>query len=117
MTMQESFVAMQESFVTCFKKYADFNGRATRSEYWWFMLGAVIIYIITSLLSSVLYGLAVLVLLLPSLSACVRRLHDIGKSGWWCLLSLVPIVGLFLLYWLAQPTQQGANQFGEAPAL
>jgi len=110
-------VTFQESFVTCLQKYVDFSGRASRSEYWWFILGVVLIYVIALTISHTLYLLAILGLMLPNLAASVRRMHDIGKSGWWVLLSIIPIVGLIVIYWFVQPSMQGSNEYGEAPAL
>ena len=107
---------IQEAFVTCIKKYATFSGRATRSEYWWFILCEVLIVIGASAISERLGGLAGLVLLLPVLAAGARRLHDTGRSGWWLLVNLIPLIGfLLMIYWTVQPSQPGANEFG-APA-
>ena len=70
-----------------------------------------------SLLSETLTGLAALVLVLPAVAVGARRLHDIGRSGWWLLVGLVPLIGgLFLLYWTVLPSQPGANAFGEPAA-
>lgn len=100
---------------TCFAKFADFSGRATRPEYWWFVLAYVIVAIVASLIHRYVYVLAVLVFLVPLISAGVRRLHDIGKTGWLILLGLIPLVGLVLLYFMVQPTQPQANEYGEPP--
>lgn len=110
---------------TCFSKYATFKGRATRSEYWFF-------YLFNAIMSSILMGLALMleqeevgfiffgltvvylvVTFLPSLSVTVRRLHDIGKSGWWYFMVLVPYIGaLILLYYLCKKGTKGKNVFG-----
>jgi uncharacterized membrane protein YhaH (DUF805 family) len=104
---------MQEAFVTCVKKYAVFSGRATRSEYWWFTLCQVLIVIGMSIVSENLGGLAMLVLLMPALSVSARRLHDLGRSGWWLLIGFIPLVGnLVLLFWAVQPSQAGENPYG-----
>lgn len=110
-------------FVTAVKtclaqKYADFNGRATRSEFWWFVLFSVVVQIIARMLLGIsLGGLVALALLVPSLAVGSRRLHDIGKSGWLQLLALIPVIGwLVLLYWEVQPSQAEANQYGDAAA-
>lgn len=103
------------AFKTCFAKFADFSGRATRSEYWWFVLAYVIVAVVVSLIHDYVYVLAVLVFLIPMISAGVRRLHDIGKTGWLILLGLIPLVGLVLLYFMVQPTQPQANEYGEPP--
>jgi uncharacterized membrane protein YhaH (DUF805 family) len=83
-----------EAIATCFKKYAVFSGRAQRSEYWWFYLFTILISIPAAIIDGVIFGfenadsgpagiIVSLALLLPSLSAMVRRMHDTGRSGWW----------------------------------
>ena len=119
-----------ESVKTCLSKYADFSGRATRSEYWWFYLAFILFYIaglvLAGILSSIsetlgligfgIVGIGALGFILPSLAAGVRRLHDVDKSGWFLLLGLIPIVGLVLLYFFVIPGTPGDNRFGPAPA-
>jgi uncharacterized membrane protein YhaH (DUF805 family) len=102
--------------------YFDFNGRARRAEFWWYILVYIIIAVILGIIQSVLHlgsiltGLLSLALLLPNLGVAVRRLHDINRSGWWILIALVPIVGaILLIYWYAQPGTSGANPFGPDP--
>ena len=98
-------------------KYADFNGRAGRSEFWWFALACVAVGVVFNILRlEVLGALANLALLIPSLAVGSRRLHDIGKSGWFQLIWLIPFIGwILLIYWLAQPSV-GPNEYGEGPA-
>ena len=68
------------------------------------------------MIGSLLYGIAALAMLLPGIAVGVRRLHDIGKTGWLMLIGLIPVVGLLLLYWFVQPSE-GANEYDEgAPA-
>jgi len=102
---------------TCFTKYADFNGRAARSEYWWYTLFIIIASVLLSMVSdtvSLLFGLATL---LPSIAVAARRLHDTNRSGWLQLIALIPILGwLVLLYFLVQEAQE-PNRFGTAPVL
>ena len=168
----------QTAIKTCLSKYADFNGRAMRSEYWYFVLFLLLTNIAAGIVDAMLFGggdvqvlsalwsLAMLLpslaagarrlhdidksgwwllltniaagivdallfgggdvqvlsalwslaMLLPSLAAGARRLHDIDKSGWWLLLCLIPILGaLVLIYWFIQPSQHGTNRFGPAP--
>ncbi|AGU48276.1 hypothetical protein VAPA_1c11600 [Variovorax paradoxus B4] len=105
----------QTAVKTCFSKYADFKGRASRSEYWWFVLAEVIVLIVASLIHEYVYFIAALGFLLPVLAVGARRLHDIGKSGWLQLLMLIPIVNLVLIYFYVQPSQPEANPHG-APA-
>lgn len=107
-------------YVKCLKQYTDFNGRARRSELWYFVLfnfvaglvlGLVAWLLGTNLLSNI-YSLAVFI---PSIAVWVRRMHDIGKSGWWVLLCLVPLVNLYLIYLGCLDSQPGANQWGNNP--
>jgi uncharacterized membrane protein YhaH (DUF805 family) len=99
-----------ESIKTCFSKYVTFEGRARRSEYWWFALAIFIASCIPVV--QIIVGIATI---LPSIAVGVRRLHDTGRSGWWLLLCLVPIVSLVLIYFLAQDSQPGNNQYGANP--
>ena len=96
----------------CLNKYTDFNGRAGRPEFWWFFLFQIGVYVVASLIHGLVYWLAVAALLLPGLAVGARRQHDIGKSGWWLLLALVPVIGLILLYFAAQPSDPGSNEYG-----
>lgn len=103
------------------ENYANFSGRARRAEYWWFALANLVVYVALSLiiggvseglgsLLSLVYYLGVLV---PSIAVSVRRLHDVGKSGWFLLLALIPIVGaIVLIVWAATDSQRGSNQYG-----
>ena len=101
----------------CLTKYATFGGRASRPEFWWFALFTVVVGLVTSMFSSMLNALATLALLVPSIAVGTRRLHDIGKSGWFQLLALIPIVGgLVLLFFAAQPGEPQDNAYGPAPA-
>ncbi len=111
-----------EAVKRCFKKYADFNGRASRAEYWWFMLFNCIISVIFSGLGQAanffnflggLYSLAVLV---PSLAVAWRRMHDIGKGGGWFFICFVPLIGwIWYIVLAATRGEAGANRFGDAP--
>ncbi len=109
--------------------YATFSGRARRSEFWWWYLVLVVIGVVSSFFDRILgsgiiggsvdlvFGLIGLALLLPSLAVTVRRLHDTGRSGWWLLIGLVPVVGqLILLFFCLLPSDRGPNQHGFAPA-
>ena len=99
----------QESIRICFAKYADFTGRASRSEYWWFFLFIILAGAIISMLSNKLAGVFYLATLLPSLAAATRRLHDTRRSDWWQLICLVPLVGLvILLVFLTQKSDASA---------
>ena len=113
-------------------KYANFKGRARRKEYWLFTLFnfliSFILLIVDSLIGSqgVLFILYFLATLLPNLAVTVRRLHDIGKSGWWILISIIPIIGgIVLVIFMCTDSQSGnsfddttgRNQYGGNPKL
>ncbi|MBI3902888.1 MAG: DUF805 domain-containing protein [Nitrosomonadales bacterium] len=91
-----------ESIKTCFAKYTDFTGRASRSEYWWFFLFNLLLMIGLSLLNENIATVYVLATTLPGLAVNARRLHDTNRSGWWQLILLIPIVGLVILFFFAQ---------------
>ena len=105
---------------TCVQKSFTIEGRASRSEYWWFYLAFMIANIGLTIVDSALGTPLVLLLfaLIPaSLCAAIRRMHDIGKSGWWLLIGFIPLIGfLVLLYWfLFDGGQPHANQYGAVP--
>lgn len=103
-----------ESISTCFKKYATFEGRATRSEYWWFFLFIILVSGAASIVSEALSGLFSIATLLPSLAVGARRLHDIDKSGWFLLLWFIPIIGwIILIVWAVQEGKE-PNRFSTA---
>jgi len=104
---------MIDWFVKSLKNYANFSGRARRKEYWYFVLGQLIISIITGLLDETIFNISTLILFIPGLAVLVRRLHDINKSGWWILISLIPFIGsIILLVWLLTNTKSEKNQWG-----
>ena len=110
-----------DAIKSVFAQYAGFSGRARRSEYWWFFL----FYFIASIVASVIDALLgvpiativlVLGLIVPTLAVSVRRLHDTGRSGWWILIGLVPLVGfIVLIVFHVQDSQPGTNQYGPSP--
>jgi uncharacterized membrane protein YhaH (DUF805 family) len=107
---------MKTAVITCLTKYVDFDGRASRSEFWWFFLFELILFMILSMMPSFIDTIAALALVLPSLGSAVRRLHDIGKSGWWIFINLIPLIGtLIYLYWSAKPSQHETNNWGAPP--
>lgn len=110
--------------------YADFNGRARRKEFWmyylFYVIGIIALEIIALILMSIsdvlggivfgIMGLAVLGLIIPTLAVGVRRLHDVGKSGWMLLVSLIPVIGgIWLLILLITEGEKGDNQYGPDP--
>ena len=108
-----------DSVKSALNNFVNFEGRASRSEYWWFFLFYLIVYF-AAIGIDVALGLGFvsllvsLALLAPSLSVGARRLHDIGKSGWLQLLYIIPIIGLLvMIFFLVQPSHAGANRFGE----
>ncbi|MFG1401925.1 DUF805 domain-containing protein [Xanthobacter sediminis] len=135
---------------TCLSKYAVFQGRASRSEFWWFELFLLLVALAVPFIVALLFGgvmtehmsaeamgetghgwgmmwgvggaagaiphLVNLALFLPALGVTVRRLHDVGRSGWWVLLMAVPLIGfLVLLFWFVQPSEPRANAHGPQP--
>ena len=125
-------------YMAVLKKYAVFNGRARRAEYWWFFLVNVVVAIVLAVLNvivtgamsrsdsslpigsvfsciSAIYSLAVL---LPGLGVTVRRLHDVGKSGTWIFIGLIPLIGwIWLLVLVAGDSQPGDNPYGPNPKM
>lgn len=117
-------------YFEAFQKYAVFSGRATRSEFWFFFLFNLLATLLVGFVAGIIGALAgwdtvttegladiyLLVVLLPWLALNVRRLHDIGLSGWWLLISLVPLLGtIAMLVLCAQDSQPGPNRFGPNP--
>ena len=116
-------MSLKEAVTSVFSQYATFSGRARRSEYWYFVLFniivAVVIGIITAIIPvvgavlNVLWSLAIIV---PTLALVWRRLHDIGKSGAWFFIGLIPLVGeIILLVFFCTDSQPGTNQYGPNP--
>ena len=131
-------MSLGESLTSVFNKYATFTGRARRSEYWWFsgcyfMLQIVFNFASLGMVAGVMSGemsyndpsyslfmMASVViglgLFLPSLAVTVRRLHDIGKSGWNILWAAIPLIGIIIvLVWMCQDSDVVANKYGESP--
>ncbi|BEV03020.1 MULTISPECIES: DUF805 domain-containing protein [Chryseobacterium] len=116
-------------YLKVLKQYADFNGRARRTEYWMYLLFNLIFAVIAAVLDNILglkftpeipygylYLLYALVTFLPGLAVSVRRLHDVDKSGWFLFISLIPIIGgIWLLVLYATEGTQGRNQYGDDP--
>jgi uncharacterized membrane protein YhaH (DUF805 family) len=110
-----------EAVVACYSRYADFNGRSARAEYWWFMLFLVLAGMILNVLVSSFAGpnvgaWAVLIFytasLLPIIAVTTRRLHDTGFSGWWQLLHLTGFGALVMFVWMLVPGMSQVNRFG-----
>lgn len=126
---------MNQAVRAVLSKYATFEGRASRSEFWWWVLAVFLVLIVTQVIDGALIApllgfsafapeagqplsfLVALGIILPNLAVGVRRLHDTGRSGWWILIGLIPLIGtLILLYFYIQPSEQGDNAYGPAPA-
>jgi uncharacterized membrane protein YhaH (DUF805 family) len=105
-----------QAISVCLGKYVDFSGRAARPEFWWFFLFQILVSIVASFLGDMVSSLVSLALLLPALAVGARRLHDIGKSGWWQLIAFTVIGILVLIYWFVQPSAEGSNQHDKEPA-
>ncbi|MBP6688369.1 MAG: DUF805 domain-containing protein [Hyphomonadaceae bacterium] len=120
-------VGFGEAISLFFKNYANFNGRSSRGAYWWWLLCGLTVRFGLLLLEQALFGadandlggvgpltvLFLLATLTPELALGARRLHDTGRSGWWWLVAIVPILGVLSLLWLfAQPGAREANAFG-----
>ncbi len=120
-----------QAIKTCFTKYTTFQGRALRSEYWYFVLFCFITGTILGVLDRALFGDPVMIgsftdtspigtvfwlaTILPSLAVGARRLHDVNRSGWWLLLYLTVIGMLLILYWTVKAGNQEENDYGPPP--
>lgn len=109
-------------YLEVLKKYTVFQGRAHRTEYWMFVLFNFIFGMVLGIIDGIigtggiLYSIYALAVLLPTLAVSVRRLHDIGKSGWWLLIGLVPVIGVVvLLIFALLDSQPGSNTYGPSP--
>ena len=110
-------------------KYATFSGRARRSEYWWWYLFVTIVFLVASVIDQAigftysdltlgggwLATIAAIVFLVPNLAVGVRRLHDTGRSGWWLLIGLVPLIGWIVLLYFFILDSENDNQYGPSP--
>ena len=109
------------------KRYAEFSGRSRRKEYWMFVLFNILVGIVASIIDTAIFSysfgdngpiniLVSLALLIPGIAVGVRRLHDLGKSGWWYLLIFAVIIGwIVLLIWFCTDGEKGSNQYGDDP--
>ena len=113
----------QTSIKTCFSKYADFSGRALRSEFWWFVLFSILGGIVTTIIDIMILGYSIesygpvniifsVVLILPAIAVTARRLHDVNRSGWWQLIELTIIGILLIIIWNATEGEKKKNKYG-----
>jgi uncharacterized membrane protein YhaH (DUF805 family) len=106
---------------SCFAKYITVEGRALRSEYWFFVLFQILANVVANALDLMIgsHFVSILVelgLILPAIAVAVRRLHDIDKSGWWLLIGFVPLIGwIFVFIWMCTKGSLGPNRFGPDP--
>lgn len=108
---------------TCLSKYATFQGRASRSEYWYFTLFTFLLSLIAGIIDEaigsqfgVMSAILTIAIMVPGIAVAARRLHDTDRSGWWQLLFIVPVLGIILLIvWFCTKGTPGPNRFGEDP--
>lgn len=115
-------------YISVLKNFKDFESRAQLAEYWYFVLFSVIISVALTFVDGaiglydpslglgLLSGIYTLVVFVPGIAVAVRRLHDIGKSGWWLLIVLIPIIGLIIvIFFMVQNSAPGKNEYGSNP--
>lgn len=117
---------------TCLRdKYVDFNGRASRSEFWWYMLFATLVSMALNVVDLALVRMGLLslimdkwgvfgtlylfIIIIPTIAVTARRMHDLGRSGWWQVLLVLPLIGLLIVYWAAKKGTDGPNPYGADP--
>ena len=104
-----------------FNRYVDFTGRSSRSEVWWWILFSLIVNVIAAILdgaggSGLFTIITFFGMVIPSLAVQVRRMHDLDKSGWWLLITLIPLIGAIIaLVWFCSKGTEGDNRFGSDP--
>ena len=111
-----------EWYKMALNKYSQFSGRSRRSEYWYFLLFNMIFTVVAVIIDSILWEVPILYLLyslgvfIPGLAVTIRRLHDTNKSGWWMLISIIPLIGaIVILVFLATEGDHSDNQYGPNP--
>lgn len=117
------FEEIKKWYMEALNKYVEFSGRSRRKELWTFVLVNLVISISLSVLDAII-GMGIgfigtlfsLAIFLPSIAVGVRRLHDIGKEGWWLLVGLIPLIGwIVLIYFYVQDSEPGSNVYGANP--
>ena len=108
-------MSFADSVKGCMQKSFTLQGRASRSEYWFFVLFNLLLGI-GSIFAHPVIGIVTLVTLPASLCVMVRRLHDLDRSGWWWFIAFIPLIGgLILLFWFVSEGTEGTNDYGEVP--
>ena len=114
-------MGFMEAIKTVLNNYVNFKDRSRRSEFWWWYLATIIGSVICLIVGGVvgagdlLANLFSLLIFIPGLAVSFRRMHDIGKSAWWLLIAIIPILGwLAIIYFFVQPSE-GPNQYGDGP--
>ena len=114
-------------FFKVYANYANFRGRASRSEYWYFILFYLIVFFILAFIDGIivlysmngiglLSGIFALASFIPMLALLIRRIHDTGNTGWWWLISFVPVIGFFvILFFALKDSEEGTNEYGANP--
>lgn len=133
--IDETYIGLEDRdamnwYLMTIKQYVDFSGRARRKQYWIFTLINIILSLLLSSLDGLIglfnvdagmgliSGLYSLAILLPAIGVTVRRLHDTGRTGWWLLIGLIPLIGaLVLLYFLVSNGEEQTNRFGTNPKM
>lgn len=112
---------IEQAVRSVLSQYATFSGRARRSEYWFWVLATFIVSMVAGIIDAiigtqVLGYVVVLATIVPNLAVGARRLHDTGRSGWWQLIGIIPIIGwILLIVWYATDGDPGANEHGPNP--
>jgi len=115
-------MSFSEAVKDGFDHYAKFDGRASRSSFWWWVLFTFIVGIVCNIIDGAIFDTLILswiasvALILPNISKGIRRLHDTGRTGWWLLIAFVPLIGfIVLLIFFLEKSDPAANEYGPAP--
>ena len=105
-------ITLTEAIKLFYQKYTDFSIRATRAEYWYVFLYIFVVSGILSWINEYLGYVFGIINFVPNIAIAIRRMHDIGKSGWWILINLIPLIGWIWYIILAIKPSDGPNQYG-----
>ena len=111
-----------DSITNCLtNNYVGFSGRASRSEYWFWVLFTILVSLVAGIMDGLIFGtgtissISSILFFLPGLAVLVRRLHDVGRSGWWFLSTILILPFFLILYWLISEGDSNPNEYGEVP--